>query len=105
MPWAHFDIVQVQGEIDFATAPWLADALAAARPACTLVVDLSQCRYLDSSAINVLASAWRARSAAFRVVVPPHLPVRRVFSITGMESLLGVEDSLDDALRADSGAS
>jgi anti-sigma B factor antagonist len=96
-------IVDVVGEIDMATAPELAQALAAdVLPASVerVVVDLSAVTFLDSSALNALVQSQRAlaaREIAFRVVSPGEQAVRRVFEITQLADQLSVVDSRDDA--------
>jgi anti-sigma B factor antagonist len=56
-------LVRVQGEVDLATAPELEATLAEQRSGDRVVLDLTDCSFLDSSAIRVvLTSAERAQS-------------------------------------------
>ena len=81
-------VVEVAGEIDMATAPELAQALAADvlhDSVQRVVVDLTAVTFLDSSALNALVQSQRvlaAREIAFRVVSPTDEAVRRIFEIT-----------------------
>ena len=97
-------VVEVAGEIDMATAPELAQALAADvlhDSVQRVVVDLTAVTFLDSSALNALVQSQRAlaaREIAFRVVSPIDEAVRRIFEITQLADQLRVVDSRDDAL-------
>ncbi|MGA5301033.1 STAS domain-containing protein [Nucisporomicrobium flavum] len=74
------------GEIDQATAPVFADALADAVPGRSRVeVDLTKVTFLDSSGINALVQHRRPSCALVVVNVPPH--IRRVFDITGLSEI------------------
>jgi anti-sigma B factor antagonist len=98
-------VVAVEGEVDLASAPGLADALATAceRPdLALLVVDLSQVTLLDSTGLSVLierdATLSRAeRATVLRLVVNTPL-VLRVFSITGLDSVFEIFERREDAL-------
>jgi anti-anti-sigma factor len=97
-------VVEIAGEIDMATAPDLAQALAAHAVHDSIrraVIDLSAVTFLDSSALNALVQAQRSlaeREIAFRVVSPRDQLVRRVLEITKLAAQLRVVESLDDAL-------
>ena len=88
--------VSLAGELDPATAPELEARLTAlaADPAVTsVVIDLSQISFLDSSGLRVLVAAnqdLRARSADL-VLRGPSANVRRVLQVTGLSDLITVE--------------
>ena len=93
-------IVAARGELDLHTAPQLASALTPAIDAGDrVIVDLTGVTFIDSSGVGVLVTALeRARpTGTTLVVVAPHPRVRKVFEITGLDGLLPVHDSLDDA--------
>jgi anti-sigma B factor antagonist len=94
-------IVEVVGEIDMATAPELAAAIASAEDGVQrVVVDLTEVTFLDSSALNTLVHCQRKlaeREIGLRVVSPADRVVRRVFEITRLIGPLNVVESLDDA--------
>jgi anti-sigma B factor antagonist len=94
-------VISVTGEIDVATAPRLAAALAQPADSPAIVVDLTNVEFLDSSGLNVLAA--RAQEASreggrFRVVVPRLNVIRRVIEITNLVETLGIAETLDEAL-------
>ena len=75
------------GEIDQATAPLFADALADAVPGRHRVeVDLAGVTFMDSSGINALVQHRRPGCDLVVTHVPPH--IRRVLDITGLTPLL-----------------
>jgi anti-sigma B factor antagonist len=93
--------VSLSGELDFGSAPRVVQAIDAAidRSVGAFVIDLCDLSFLDSSGINVLL---RARSLLGRddrtlVVVCPTGPVRRVFEVAGIEDLLALYESRDEA--------
>ena len=79
-------VLRVEGELDMATAPALEDALAQAGFAERLVVDLTTCTFVDSSAVRVLVSSARDSAAAggtlALVVTDPG--ILRVIEISGV---------------------
>jgi anti-anti-sigma factor len=88
--------VAVRGELDVATAPELAAAIAALGPGYEeLVIDLSQCSFFASSGISVLLDEnARGAAAGFRLVVvkaPPE--VQRIFDLTSLEDIIAFRDS------------
>ena len=93
------DAVFVTGELDLATAPRLDEALAALT-ADVIVVDLSGCTFLDSAGIRALVGTARKLGEADRGlrVVTSDAGVLRLLEITGVDTLIRVHRSLDDAL-------
>jgi anti-anti-sigma factor len=95
-------VLRVSGEVDFATAPRLAEAIdASSAETSRVVVDLSSVSFLDSSALNVLVRARRTlgeRGATLRVVSPTDRFVRRVLEITHLTAELGVVETLEEGL-------
>jgi anti-anti-sigma regulatory factor len=61
---------------------------------------LTQCPYIDSTVIRVLLRAQKVPHAKLRIVAPAQGDVRRVLAIAGVEQLLTVAESLDEALRS-----
>ena len=85
-------IVAPHGDIDIASSTGLAAALeqAVSRHPSAIVVTLRAVTFLDSTGLSALVRAWRAAVAAgidFHVRDPSER-VRRVFDVTGLESLL-----------------
>jgi len=93
-------VLEVEGDLDMATAPTLEDELAAAGFAERLVVDLSRCSFMDSSAVRVLVSSVRDSEAAggslALVVTDPG--ILRVLEISGVDTMIPVHETVDAAL-------
>ncbi|MGY1602270.1 STAS domain-containing protein [Geodermatophilus sp. SYSU D00815] len=94
-------VLQVTGELDVLTAPRLADEVERAlaeRPA-LLALDLTATTFIDSSGARQIARAARAAGrsgAALQVVCPPtNRPVRLVFDLLSIDSVVPVLPSTD----------
>lgn len=96
-------VLRVSGELDLATVPRLEEVLATVSADPT-VIDLSECTFLDSSGVRVLASAGRKLSEAGRrfAVVASNPSLLRVLEITGVDTMLAVHHSTESALAAPS---
>ncbi|MFL5843242.1 MAG: STAS domain-containing protein [Solirubrobacteraceae bacterium] len=83
--------ISVSGELDLASADVLADAIRDGLTLApeTLVVDLQQVTFLDSSGLRVLIeSRHRALKMAVKLVVlRPEGPADRVFALCGVDAL------------------
>jgi anti-sigma B factor antagonist len=98
------ELLLVEGELDIATAPRLITALnnAVQEVLHSLVVDLSDCGFMDSTGLALLINAHRRlarRSKGFAVVCPPG-PLRRVFEVTDMVDTLHVCPDRESARAA-----
>ena len=93
-------VVSVAGELDVHSAPQLAAVLESAAPAPAVVVDCSRVGFMDSTGLSVFVTAHqRAREAGTRLdVVVAEPAVRKVFAITGIDSVIPVHDRLESAL-------
>jgi anti-sigma B factor antagonist len=93
-------VLRVEGELDMATAPQLEEALLAAGFDQRLVIDLTGCTFLDSSAVRVLVASARDSEAASGSLslVTPDPGVLRVLQISGVDTMLPVHSTLDAAL-------
>lgn len=99
---AGYSVVHVFGEVDLFTSPDLERAVgeaAAASETQFVVVDFSECRYLDSTTLSVLVRAKKALPERLRIVVPSSVPIRRLFEITNLAGVLNVASSLELAIR------
>jgi anti-sigma B factor antagonist len=92
-------VLYVSGELDLASAPQLAEALdgLVADP---VVVDLSQCTFLDSAGMGVLLASARALSDSGRSL---HLAasdpgILRVLEITAVDTLIAIHPDVESAL-------
>ena len=109
MPEVSFPVEVVEGvavvtapeEIDIANAAGLRAALLeAARPGpAMVVVDMSRTRFCDSAGLNALVTADRqARASGGEVRLVVGAGVARVVALTGVDRVVPVFDSLEDAL-------
>lgn len=89
-------VLSVEGEIDLATSPELADALHKALESAgrRLVVDLRAVRFLDSSGLSLLVQQDRLARAAGRqlIIVKPPPAVQQVFELTALDQHLTMVD-------------
>ena len=93
-------LVRVAGELDLATTPELERTLSETDHASALVIDLTGCSFLDSSAVRVLlTSARHAQDAGGSAsVVAPDPGIRRALEIAGVATILPIHTSLAAAL-------
>jgi anti-sigma B factor antagonist len=95
-------LVHVTGELDLATAPELQQALARRPRDTRLVIDLSECTFVDSSCVRVLVGAAReADQAGTKAgIVARESGVLRVLEITGLDRLASVHRTVEDAFAS-----
>ena len=94
-------VVHVAGELDLATASKLEDALAELSSAADpVVVNLSECTFLDSAGMRVLLTAARRLAGEDRSlrVVTAESRILRVLEITAVDTLIAVHPSVEAAL-------
>jgi len=89
--------LEIRGELDLSTSPQLDDALrhelGGGR---SVIVDLSQVTFIDSTALNTLIGALRScESNGGSLAVSPSLPpqVTRVFEVTGLDAVIPIAPS------------
>ena len=97
------ELVLVEGEVDIASASRLISVLnsSVADAIKSVIVDLSQVGFMDSTGLALLINAHRRltlRRKGFAVVCPPG-PLRRVFEITDMIETLHVCPDRESAAR------
>jgi anti-sigma B factor antagonist len=100
-------IVAVTGEVDIATAPALRAAIDAvvADGARRVVVDLAAVGFMDSSGLNVLVGVVKHLGFGSLGVVATQANIRRVFSISGVDAIIPLFASVDEATEAATKAS
>ncbi|MDH6628963.1 anti-sigma B factor antagonist [Streptomyces sp. LBL] len=106
--WA---VLQVSGELDLVTSPVLRqrvhDEVAEGRH--SLVLDLSEVFFCDSSGVGVLIASRRLMSSCqgrLRLILPAHgaedgSHVNRVLGALGVRRLFDVHPDVDSAVRED----
>lgn len=100
-----FTVVTVEGDVDLGTAAQLGDeTLAATREDKPhLVLDLSGVTFLDSSGLKVLVSTHRRTELAGGSMALAAVPrvVMRVLTVTSLDKVFPIYDSVDDVVAAD----
>ena len=95
-------LVSVRGEHDLSTTAELTQALEHAARHSNVLVDLSDCSFMDSSVIQALvktALALQARGEQLALVIPPEQRVvARVAHMTRLSEILPIYPSHDDGL-------
>ena len=96
--------VAVTGYVDFDAAPALkhslVDCIEAGRS--QLVVDLAEAGFIDSTAIGVLVGALKRlqESGGSLVVVCANENVQSIFELVGLDEVITLHRSRDDAISA-----
>ena len=97
-------VIELAGEADLMAAPELRRHVDRAinRGATSLILDLSETTFIDSTTLGILVSALkRLRPRGGRVAVQcPDPSIRRVFAITGVDRMLPVAVTRDEALAS-----
>ena len=98
-------ILVVGGEVDYEVSPQLKARIMRAIKAGKrrLILDLSDVTFIDSTAIGVLAGAVERldeTGGGSLSVVSTHEKVIQIFEITGLDSVISVHPSREDALVA-----
>jgi anti-sigma B factor antagonist len=97
-------IVSAAGELDVHTAPALQAELGprSQQPAPALVVDLTDVGFIDSTGLGVLVTTLKhvRESAGTLDVVVTSSRVLKVFALTGLDVVIPLHSTLDEALSA-----
>lgn len=98
-------VVVVVGELDQATVPALQERLDEVidSGSTSLVVDLSDCEFIDSSGLAALVGARERLTAGDSrhfALCCPDAQVRRLLEITGLDEAMGLASSRDEAVEA-----
>jgi anti-sigma B factor antagonist len=99
-------VLAVTGEIDMETAPALSAALATGFEQAQdgpLILDLTAVAFLGSSGLAVLLRATGESRQALRIVVDSNRPVIRPIEVTGLDGLLALFHTVEEALAATTG--
>jgi anti-anti-sigma factor len=102
-------VVAVRGELDLGTAPDLEGPLeeAIAATDALVLIDLSDCEFIDSTGIALIVRAWQRLDRAADgdgngkvVICSANEQVRRVLEITGLELSIPIHSTRDEGLAA-----
>lgn len=102
-------IVAIRGELDLSNAFSLEAPLEEAIAAgdASVLVDLSECEFIDSTGIALIVRAWQrldrnadGGGSGLVVICSHNDQVRRVLDITGLELSIPIHETRDEALAA-----
>ena len=102
-------VIAVRGELDLSTAPDLEGPLddAVASGDASVLIDLSDCEFIDSTGIALIVRAWQhldrtaGGEGSGRVIIYGcNDQVRRVLEITGLELSISIYGTQGEALAA-----
>lgn len=98
--------ISVRGELDLSTAPDLEGPLeqALSGDEGSVLIDLSQCEFIDSTGIALIVRAWQrldsGENGRALGICSQNDQVRRVLEITGLELSIPVHLTREEALAA-----
>jgi anti-anti-sigma factor len=96
-------VVTIGGEIDMSTAPAFEAAIAGALdddPG-VLVIELSQVSFMASVGLRILAATQEKVSKSAQVAIVANTPATsRPMQLTGLDKIMSLYSTLDDALTA-----
>jgi anti-anti-sigma factor len=95
--------ISVVGELDLDTAPILETALLAARDSGerSVLIDLSDCEFIDSSGLALIVQSWRDLDQIEGVSLAMCCAkdqVERLLQITGAYESISIYDGVDEAV-------
>lgn len=90
-------VVRVLGELDYSSSSQLEAALEQTQSSGEreVVVDFTDCRYIDSTVLTVLVRASKKAGDSLRVVIPLGAHIRRIFAITNLDRMIRIDETLD----------
>jgi anti-sigma B factor antagonist len=96
-------VLEVEGELDLYTAPRLRSSIGelVSSGASELIIDFSETTFVDSTALHVLLDGRKKVTSVGGdlVIVCPNSHLRRIFEVTGVDGLLPLCSSMEDALE------
>lgn len=93
-------VLHVKGDLDLATAPALGSVIGEVGMPTHLVIDLTECGFLDSSGMRVLAVAHRDAPGARMDLVTTDAGILRALEIARLDTMFRIHASLDEALES-----
>lgn len=99
-------MVAVRGELDLSTATDLEGPLDAAlsETGASVLVDLSECEFIDSTGIALIVRAWQQLNSEGNggqlVICSRNDQVRRVLDVSGLDQSIPVHATREESLAA-----
>ena len=99
--------LSITGELDQATAEGLREPLNGAinDGARAVMVDMSQCGFIDSTGLGVIVEAWKSlqerngASASFAICCAEP-EVKRLLEVTGLDQAIAIRETREEAVAA-----
>ena len=98
-------VLRVTGDLDAADAPvfWQALSSGMASTGC-VVIDLSECDFIDSSGLAAIVEAWRGfdgpKSRGHVVLAGLRGQVDRIIRLTGLDEHMKIVDEVEQAVAS-----
>jgi anti-sigma B factor antagonist len=97
-------VIELEGEVDIYSSPRFEEALSQGigEGATRIVVDLAKVTFIDSTALGVIVGGVKgvqARGGSLSIVCRDE-NIRRIFEITGLDRILAIHRSREEALGA-----
>jgi anti-anti-sigma factor len=97
-------LITLRGEHDLTSRRALSEALATASAQLNVLVDLSECTFIDSTVIAALFRAresLRRRNGRLELLVPPSsTTIRRLAKITALDKILPIHETRSAAITS-----
>jgi anti-sigma B factor antagonist len=96
-------IIAISGELDLDTAPEFEQRLGeAAGSDAPILINLSDCEFIDSTGLSLLVQAERRLTEEQRgfAICCPKADVKRLLELTGIDEAVGMFDTRDEAVAA-----
>ncbi len=95
-------VIRVAGELDLSTIAAFDAEIQDSLRASHVIIELSECTFLDSSALRSLVHANRAANdvESRLAIVAPSQPARRVLDVSGLDRVIPVFDTIAEAVTA-----
>jgi anti-sigma B factor antagonist len=97
----HTTVIILQGEVDLHTAPRFRDAVARDMDegARAIAIDFTDVSFIDATGLGVVVWAARRLGLGAVALVLPHRGLVRIFRICGLDRLLDIYETREQALR------
>ena len=94
------EVLHLFGDADIATSGELEKAIDDIDTPSPIIVDLTECAFIDTTVITILVRAAKrlGGSSRFRLVVAPHSHIDRVLGIVQLQTFTSVTHSVEEAL-------
>ena len=96
-------VLHVFGELDISNSKDFESAVTSAEPDIgperLLVIDLTTCTFLDSTALQVVVRAHQRQGDRLCVIVPEASVIHRIFKITNLDARIPMVESLSKVLQ------